>query len=143
MMAFHCHLCSKGYSRMNDYEAHLSSYDHTHRQRLKDMKAMVKNDPVQTRKSEAKADGIVSIKLGRGNSSSGPSGFKNAGFKKAGFAPIKGSSKTDAEAQKRRDDRAKAARENTIKAFTSHGDDTGSDTGDEDYEVYDPRFPTD
>jgi hypothetical protein len=28
---------------MNDYEAHLSSYDHSHKQRLKDMKAMVRD----------------------------------------------------------------------------------------------------
>jgi len=35
--AFHCSLCNKGYSRMNDYEAHLSSYDHSHKQRLRDM----------------------------------------------------------------------------------------------------------
>ncbi|RYC54464.1 hypothetical protein CHU98_g11745, partial [Xylaria longipes] len=43
LQSFHCDLCSKGYSRMNDYEAHLSSYDHSHRQRMKDMKQMVKD----------------------------------------------------------------------------------------------------
>ena len=30
--AFFCELCQKGYSRMNEYEAHQSSYDHTHKQ---------------------------------------------------------------------------------------------------------------
>ena len=127
---------------MNDYEAHLSSYDHSHRQRLKDMKAMVKNDPAHTRKSEAKADGIVRIKLGGGKSSS--SGFKNAGFKKAGFAPVGGPSKADANTQKQRDDPGKTARESTTKkAVASGGGNIESDTEDEGYDAYDPRFPTD
>ncbi|KAL8407531.1 hypothetical protein RB594_006378 [Gaeumannomyces avenae] len=91
LQSFYCQLCSKGYTRMNDYEAHLSSYDHTHKQRLKDMKAMVR-DPgaaARARRAEAKADAVVSIKIGTGSGSGGGGGggggFKKGGFKKSGF----------------------------------------------------------
>uniref|UniRef100_A0A8H7NLI2 C2H2-type domain-containing protein n=1 Tax=Bionectria ochroleuca TaxID=29856 RepID=A0A8H7NLI2_BIOOC len=79
--SFYCTLCSKGYSRMNDYEAHLSSYDHSHKQRLRDMKAMVRdpNASSRARKAEAKADGIVSIKMPQDGSGSTTS---SGGFKK-------------------------------------------------------------
>ena len=61
---------------MNDYEAHLGSYDHSHRQRMKDMKQMVK-DPTagaRARRAEAKADGLISIRLG---DAAGPSSNSN------------------------------------------------------------------
>ncbi|KAF1978522.1 hypothetical protein BU23DRAFT_595687 [Bimuria novae-zelandiae CBS 107.79] len=35
---FNCGICDKGYPRQIDYENHLRSYDHNHRQRLADMK---------------------------------------------------------------------------------------------------------
>lgn len=95
MQSFYCQLCTKGYSRMNDYEAHLSSYDHSHKQRLKDMKAMVRDSgaAARARKAEAKADGaIVSVKIdtegGGGGAAGGGGGggtFKKSGFKKTGF----------------------------------------------------------
>uniref|UniRef100_A0A0D2YH45 C2H2-type domain-containing protein n=1 Tax=Fusarium oxysporum (strain Fo5176) TaxID=660025 RepID=A0A0D2YH45_FUSOF len=78
--SFYCQLCSKGYSRMNDYEAHLSSYDHSHKQRLKDMKAMVR-DPTagsRARKAEAKADGLISIKLPGQETATGGGGSRKA-----------------------------------------------------------------
>ena len=73
MQSFYCQLCQKGYTRMNDYEAHLGSYDHSHKQRLKDMKAMVRdpNAAARARRQEAKADGVISIKLGEGSGSAG------------------------------------------------------------------------
>lgn len=147
---------------MNDYEAHLSSYDHSHRQRMKDMKQMVK-DPTagaRARKAEAKADGLISIKLGEAGAGSGSgsggggttaaagaagaagAGFKKGGFKKAGFKsafsavdggdedapkPATAGGGADAAAG------PKAPRDETAE----------SDTEDEGYEVYDPRFPTD
>lgn len=135
MQSFYCDLCSKGYSRMNDYEAHLSSYDHTHRQRMKDMKQMVK-DPTagaRARKAEQKADGLISIKLGGDGGGAGSpgsgglgGGFKKGGFKSA-FTPV-GGDKEDAPAGKE----SKVLR-----------DMDESDTEDEGYEVYDPRCPTD
>lgn len=37
---FNCAICDKGYPRQLDYENHLRSYDHNHRQRLADMKKL-------------------------------------------------------------------------------------------------------
>ncbi|KAL5406228.1 hypothetical protein PMIN04_012102 [Paraphaeosphaeria minitans] len=37
---FNCAICDKGYPRQTDYENHLRSYDHNHRQRLADMKKL-------------------------------------------------------------------------------------------------------
>lgn len=141
---------------MNEYEAHLSSYDHSHKQRLKDMKQMVR-DPLaaaRARKQEAKADGVISIKLGGdsaggGGAAGGGGGFKKGGFKKSGFkaafVPVDGG-KTD---EPVREDAAKV--DEPLPALLGKrtgGDEIGrdaaeSDTEDEGYEVYDPRHPTD
>ncbi|TAQ89325.1 hypothetical protein B7494_g2303 [Chlorociboria aeruginascens] len=69
--SFYCELCSKGYARSNEYEAHLSSYDHSHKQRLKDMRQLTRDPLASTkaRKAEQKANagaGLISIKLGEG-----------------------------------------------------------------------------
>ncbi|KAI9691366.1 MAG: hypothetical protein M1820_009703 [Bogoriella megaspora] len=53
--SFFCDLCQKGYARFNEYEAHQSSYDHQHRRRMKDLKAMSK-DPEKIRRAEQKAN---------------------------------------------------------------------------------------
>ncbi|KAJ4349769.1 uncharacterized protein N0V89_008387 [Didymosphaeria variabile] len=37
---FNCNICDKGYPRQTDYENHLRSYDHNHRQRLAEMKKL-------------------------------------------------------------------------------------------------------
>ena len=135
---------------MNEYEAHLSSYDHSHKQRLKDMKQMVR-DPqaaARARKQEAKADGVISIKLGSdaagGASVGGSGGFKKGGFKKSGFkaafVPVE-----DGGEQQVKDEGARAVDTPTVGLGKS--DDRGelveSDTEDEGYEFYDPRHPTD
>ncbi|KAI1343247.1 hypothetical protein F5Y15DRAFT_228509 [Xylariaceae sp. FL0016] len=150
MQSFYCDLCSKGYSRMNDYEAHLSSYDHSHRQRMKDMKQMVK-DPTagaRARKAEAKADGLISIKLGDNNNSAsnsgggggGAGGFKKGGFKKSGFKSAFGPPGGGDEAkEKEKDEKATVPGREERRVLA---DDAESDTEDEGYEVYDPRFPT-
>ncbi|KAI0010465.1 hypothetical protein F4779DRAFT_577650 [Xylariaceae sp. FL0662B] len=156
MQSFYCDLCSKGYSRMNDYEAHLSSYDHSHRQRMRDMKQMVK-DPTagaRARKAEAKADGLISIKLGDsgsnasgggsgaggGGGTGGGGGFKKGGFKKSGFksafTPVGGEEDEPKDSAK---PAADAEKEKPILRDLN----AESDTEDEGYEVYDPRFPTD
>lgn len=156
MQAFYCQLCSKGYSRMNDYEAHLSSYDHAHRQRMKDMKAMVKGEPSsssRSRKVDSRNDGLISIKIGGGEPSSsvGSSGFKKGGFKKAGFTPIGGeiaSKKFDnqnsgptsfVKAAELRKPSDRVSKTEPTTGATAVGE---SDTEDEGYEVYDPHFPT-
>lgn len=134
---------------MNEYEAHLSSYDHSHKQRLKDMRQLTR-DPMATtkaRKAEAKANsqsGLISIKIGgeSGPSSGGGAGFKKAGFKKAGFksafAPVEGETKEDEAA----DDGAGNVG-NTTKVLREGSAMEESDTEDEGYEMYDPRHPTD
>ncbi|ETS82036.1 hypothetical protein PFICI_07038 [Pestalotiopsis fici W106-1] len=141
--SFYCELCSKGYSRMNDYEAHLSSYDHSHRQRMRDMKQMVK-DPTaaaRARKAEQKSDGLISIKLGEGGSGSASGaggGFKKGGFKKSGFksafAPSGGEDEKSVSDAVAKD----GIKEKRIVSLQDE-----SDTEDEGYEVYDPRKPTD
>ncbi|KAM7188809.1 hypothetical protein V8F20_010419 [Naviculisporaceae sp. PSN 640] len=163
--SFYCELCSKGYTRMNDYEAHLSSYDHSHKQRMKDMKQMVK-DPAaiaRARKQEQKADGLISIKLGEAagtnTSSTGVGGgFKKGGFKKTGFvstfAPVAtttaGAPAADTVMEDRADEgmepaskRAKKDEFEVSSAAAVKSELVESDTDDEGYEVYDPRFPTD
>ncbi|KAK2003799.1 hypothetical protein LX36DRAFT_650641 [Colletotrichum falcatum] len=150
LQSFYCSLCSKGYSRMNDYEAHLSSYDHSHKQRLKDMKAMVRdpNAGARARKAEAKADGLVSIKLTpneQPQQTTTTGGFKKGGFKKSGFksafatADALTTSASDTPksrvGQALEADRLANARERDTTAE--------SDTEDEGYQVYDPRHPTD
>ena len=133
---------------MNDYEAHLSSYDHTHRQRMKDMKQMVK-DPTagaRARKAEQKADGLISIKLGEagaGNNSAGGAvtaggGFKKGGFKKSGFKSAFSSGVEVDDAPKDHTAANSSSREKK-----TLGDADESDTEDEGYEMYDPRKPTD
>ena len=158
LQSFYCQLCQKGYSRMNDYEAHLSSYDHSHKQRLKDMKAMVR-DPAATaraRRQEQKAEGVISIKLGEAASAgtgggagaaAAGGGFKKGGFKKTGFksafGPVGGGA---AAAAPKEDTAGLGKREGEPKmglAAPAKSELVESDTEDEGYEVYDPRRPTD
>lgn len=147
---------------MNDYEAHLGSYDHSHRQRMKDMKQMVK-DPTagaRARRAEAKADGLISIKLGSaaaaagdanngstggsGGAAAAAAGFKKGGFKKSGFksafAPLGGAGAEDAEVKVEKTPAMIPGREDLV---TRRELEVESDTEDEGYEMYDPRFPTD
>jgi hypothetical protein len=142
---------------MNDYEAHLSSYYHCHKQRLNDMKAMVRdpNAAARARRQEQKAEGVISIKLGEAASASGggpgggggaASGFKKGGFKKSGFksafVPIGGGGGGAAVPAK--DEVALKKEETGVKSgLAPKSELVESDTEDEGYEVYDPRKPTD
>lgn len=131
---------------MNEYEAHLSSYDHSHKQRLKDMRQLTR-DPLassKARKAEAKANsqsGLISIKLGDSGSTGGGGGFKKAGFKKAGFksafAPVDGEGVKEEEKVEVMEERER------IPGSLKIVDQGESDTEDEGYEMYDPRHPTD
>jgi hypothetical protein len=132
---------------MNEYEAHLSSYDHSHKQRLKDMRQLSRDPLASTkaRKAEAKANsqsGLISIKLGGDSGTSGGGGgFKKAGFKKAGFksafAPADGE-------PVREEEKVEEARKKSVPgAIVGEGIEVESDTDDEGYEMYDPRHPTD
>ncbi|ESZ89607.1 hypothetical protein SBOR_10005 [Sclerotinia borealis F-4128] len=150
--SFYCELCSKGYARMNEYESHLSSYDHSHKQRLKDMRQLTRDPMASTkaRKAEAKANsqsGLISIKLGgeaslgagaTGGGSSKKGGFKKSGFKSA-FAPGSGEG-TDAPIKDEIEEKNGVCSTLEVK-----GEDLESDTDDEQsgHEMYDPRHPTD
>lgn len=150
---------------MNDYEAHLSSYDHSHKQRLKDMKAMVRdpNAGARARKAEAKADGLVSIKVagnesgtGGGGGGLGGGGFKKGGFKKSGFKSAFGTTSTTAQ-NSSTENRVPAPENDDDESFPQRrdigggegkgmGEDHGaidSDSDGERWGRYDPRYPTD
>lgn len=131
---------------MNEYEAHLSSYDHSHKQRLKDMRQLSR-DPLSSskaRKAEAKANsqsGLISIKLGNDSGAgTGGGGFKKGGFKKSGFK----SAFTEVEpAANTSEDKPAEEVKSLPKSTKDESGGIESDTDDEGYQVYDPRYPTD
>lgn len=158
LQSFYCQLCQKGYSRHNEYEAHLSSYDHSHKVRLKEMRAMTR-DPAaaaRARKAEARENGVISIQLGGGgdkpqaaSGGGGGGGFKKGGFKKSGFksafAPADGEAEPEKEVKA--EDEAVDVKVKSLELQRAGGGgggaDAESDTEDEGYEMYDPNFPTD
>lgn len=79
--AFFCELCQKGYARINEFEAHEGSYDHQHRKRLKDMKALTRNPTaaVKDRRAEKKRNEnseMISVNLKK-EGGGGGKGFRN------------------------------------------------------------------
>ncbi|CAK7203807.1 hypothetical protein SEUCBS139899_006555 [Sporothrix eucalyptigena] len=177
--AFFCELCQKGYTRMNEYESHLSSYDHAHKQRMKDMKAMVRDPSVaeRARRLEAKADAVISIKLGGDDSNhdgSPASGIKKGGFRKGGFKSAFSDVTNENQATTASTSTGDATQKSlpiismpTVSSASASAPSAStsqlpppqplpvagavqvntlldeSDTDNEDYEVYDPRKPTD
>lgn len=134
--AFFCELCQKGYSRMNEFEAHESSYDHQHKKRLKEMKEMQRQVKDSVPRKEERGQ-LMSIKLGgskdKGATGGGGGGFKKGGFKNA-FAPAEGTASED-DVPRDTDTQGKQ------RATTAVGVDVDSDiTDDEDY--YNPMKPT-
>lgn len=126
---------------MPDYEAHLSSYDHSHRVRLAEMKKLAR-DPMaaeKARKAEEKANkggGMISIKLGGDEGVKKKGGFKKGGFKSA-FAPVEGPGSGLGSG----DDKIQMGEEfKPAKMLDEEGE---SDTEEEGYEHYDPMYPTD
>ncbi|RVX68612.1 hypothetical protein B0A52_07039 [Exophiala mesophila] len=125
--AFFCALCQKGYSRMNEFEAHESSYDHQHKKRLKEMKEMQRQ--VAPKKEEKGP--LMQIKLGPAKTSgSGGGGFKKGGFKNA-FAPVDDQPANDTEG-------TQSPIQDLVKEPAEEPDSDVTDS--EDY--YDPRKPT-
>ncbi|CAO1598586.1 hypothetical protein XANCAGTX0491_002348 [Xanthoria calcicola] len=99
--SFHCELCNKGYGRINELEAHESSYDHLHKKRLKDLRHMTRDPsaPSRARRQEQKANPI-SIKplstITASSASTKAGGFKKGGFKNA-FASSAAAAATEEE----------------------------------------------
>ncbi|EER28266.1 hypothetical protein D8B26_004585 [Coccidioides posadasii str. Silveira] len=103
LTSFTCTLCNKSYSRHPEYEAHISSYDHQHKKRLRDLKQLSRdpNAAERARRAERKADaeaGLVVVgtaqtaiggKGGAGGGGSGGGGFKKGGFKSS-FTVVSG-----------------------------------------------------
>ncbi|KAK2846360.1 hypothetical protein FQN49_005798 [Arthroderma sp. PD_2] len=91
--SFTCALCNKSYSRHPEYEAHIGSYDHQHKKRLRDLKQLSRdpNAAEKARKAERKANeeaGLVVVdSVGKSSSSGG--GFKKGGFKSS-FSVVAG-----------------------------------------------------
>lgn len=94
---FNCSICDKGYSRQVDYENHLRSYDHNHRQRLADMKKLTAGNETESNKPKQSLD-MRSINVedankkpgvgsrftkigGNGSVAAGGSRFKKVGVK--------------------------------------------------------------
>lgn len=75
-----CDLCNKGYDRALDLDSHLNSYDHQHRQRMRDMKTGLRHPPGGGKRKAEKSD-MVAIDLSSVNKAKG--GTKGAGKKDA------------------------------------------------------------
>ncbi|KAF1814802.1 hypothetical protein P152DRAFT_447103 [Eremomyces bilateralis CBS 781.70] len=137
--SFFCELCQKGYSRMNEFEAHESSYDHQHKRRLKEMKQMQKDPNAldRARRAERKADeksGLISIKpMAEGT------GGSRGGFKKGGFKSAFGSADPTPAESKPSGGFKKVFPEDEPK---SKPDEDEYDSDDVGYEYYDPARPT-
>jgi len=112
---------------------------------------------IKARKAEARADkgGVISIKLGgegEGGNEGGKvgGGFKKGGFKKAGFVKAfvgvdEGKGRANEEGVGGGKEDVVVKSDSAVGVLSRGGLDEGeeSDTGDEGYEVYDPRYPTD
>ncbi|KAF1920737.1 hypothetical protein BDU57DRAFT_509171 [Ampelomyces quisqualis] len=93
---FNCTICDKGYPRQVDYENHLRSYDHNHRQRLADMKKLTaSNDPESNKPKQSLDMRSINVdeankKVGAGGRftkiGGGAGGPAGRGFKKVGVA---------------------------------------------------------
>ncbi|KAL6711228.1 hypothetical protein ACN47E_005759 [Coniothyrium glycines] len=86
---FNCSICDKGYPRQLDYENHLRSYDHNHRQRLADMKKLTAGNDMESNKPKQGLD-MRSINIEDANKKPGTgSRFTKIG----GAAPAAGGSR--------------------------------------------------
>lgn len=88
MRLFNCAICDKGYPRQLDYENHLRSYDHNHRQRLADMKKLTASNDAESQKPkqgvELRALEGKGPLAGRGFTKIGAAGGLGKGFTKVG-----------------------------------------------------------
>jgi len=137
--AFFCSLCQKGYSRQNEFEAHESSYDHTHKKRLKEMKEM-QRQVVQPKKDEKGP--LVQIKLGgAGKPTAASSSGTGGGFKKGGFKNAFGVPEELTEAKKEKEEDVETRVESVREVPLNKEAEVDSDATDEE-DYYDPRRPT-
>ncbi|CAD0085218.1 unnamed protein product [Aureobasidium vineae] len=81
---FYCDLCSKGYARITELEAHENSYDHQHRKRMKEMKQITRNPTAavrnsRTEKKRTENSEMISLNLNKGKTDGVKRGFKDIG----------------------------------------------------------------
>ncbi|KAG4302277.1 hypothetical protein PCANB_001552 [Pneumocystis canis] len=82
LQSFFCKLCDKGYQRISDYENHLSSYEHNHRKRFREMREMQKvsfNLEKQRRQGQKKRDSEIMLLM---ENQCNESSIKKVGFRK-------------------------------------------------------------
>ncbi|KAJ6262819.1 Zinc finger protein [Drechslerella dactyloides] len=159
--SFYCELCGKGYGRMNEFEAHESSYDHQHKKRFMEMKQMqrgassIEARRERERRAEEKA-GLITIKpLKTANDSNVSGSADEAGSRvgRKGFKSAFGAVEQPSGGPKQTGGFKKAFTSNTeidsltTKSTKSHDHDgvdetAPSDTDDESYNLYDPSKPT-
>jgi hypothetical protein len=89
MRLFNCSICDKGYPRQLDYENHLRSYDHNHRQRLADMKKLTASNDAEGAKPRQgpelqRIEGAAGGMTGSGKRFTKIGGAAGKGFKKVG-----------------------------------------------------------
>lgn len=120
---------------MNEYEAHENSYDHQHKKRFQEMKAM-QRDPASAerrRERERKMEGITIKPIKIEEKRIG------GGFKKGGFKSAFGDEKKEVSVKKEAGADGHGGSGGGVKAV----EEDESDTEDEGWEKYDPDKPTD
>ncbi|KAF2178831.1 hypothetical protein K469DRAFT_695155 [Zopfia rhizophila CBS 207.26] len=140
---FNCDLCAKSYSRQHEYDNHLSSYDHTHRQRMQVMKKMTA-DTGRTKSAKRQVDDMQS------DSILDPAAKKKSG---KGFTKISDLNKQSQGPESQAGDQLKKGftriggpkKEDEVKAepaqVAPHTHEN-QENEDEDDEEYDPLYPT-
>ncbi|KAI5196645.1 hypothetical protein E4T38_08398 [Aureobasidium subglaciale] len=82
---FYCDMCSKGYGRITDFEAHENSYDHQHRKRMKELKQITRNPTAavrnsRTEKKRTENSEMISLNLNKASKADGVKrGFRDIG----------------------------------------------------------------
>ena len=114
MRLFNCTICDKGYPRQLDYENHLRSYDHNHRQRLADMKKLTASNDAEAQKPkqgvelralDTKSTGALA---GKGFTKIGGAAGLGKGFTKIGGGFKKVGTAVGKEGEKKKEEHAAA-----------------------------------
>ncbi|KAF2464717.1 uncharacterized protein BDR25DRAFT_296289 [Lindgomyces ingoldianus] len=94
LRTFKCDLCNKSYARQTELEAHFSSYDHTHRARMADMKKInASMDSSNSKRKRPEADGeMVTLDPTLGVSEKAAPKFKRVGATSLGTGASEASS---------------------------------------------------
>ncbi|KAJ9203811.1 hypothetical protein DTO164E3_2165 [Paecilomyces variotii] len=156
LSSFTCTLCNKSYSRHPEYEAHIGSYDHQHRKRLRDLKQLSRdpNAAERAKQDARKADEEAGLRVvdtketSAGTKTGTGGGFKKGGFKSS-FTTVKGPAAPAHPVKKNvladdDEDESTTSADVRDRARSSQVKEVDVDAeSDTDEEYYDPRRPTD